>query len=394
MRLLTRYVLFEVLQVFLATLGVLTVLMMMFGVIKEAVDQGLGLIHVAQLIPYVLPNALLFAVPGTILFAVANVYSRMSGSNEIVAIKALGISPVAVLSPILVLAVLLSFFTVWLNDVAVSWGYRGAQQVVLNAVEDIAYGMLTTNRSYQARLFSINVRKVEGRKLIHPTFSFKASGDSPAATITAEEAELHSDPGSGVLSIRCRNGEVNMGGNVIVFPDTFEHQISLDEASMKGSALHSPSHLSLGELPEQTVQQRVAIDKCEQGLAAQAAYLMLTGNFGGLSGNAWATQTRSLQGLRNDLYRLQTEPPRRWANGFSCFCFTLVGATLAMRRKNGDPLGSFFMCFLPVLLVYYPLLVSGVDRAKSGAIPPYAVWLANLIFLLWGCWLLRRVIRY
>src|ERR1051325_743670 len=178
MRLLTRYVLFEVLQVFLVTLGVLTVLMMMFGVIKEAVDQGLGLIHVAQLIPYVLPNALLFAVPGTILFAVANVYSRMSGSNEIVAIKALGISPVAVLSPILVLAVLLSFFTVWLNDVAVSWGYRGAQQVVLNAVEDIAYSMLAAKRSYSGRLFSINVKKVEGKKLVYPTFIFKSGSEA------------------------------------------------------------------------------------------------------------------------------------------------------------------------------------------------------------------------
>jgi hypothetical protein len=26
--------------------------------------------------------------------------------------------------------------------------------------------------------------------------------------------------------------------------------------------------------------------------------------------------------------------------------------------------------------------------------PPYSVWLANLVFLLWGGWLLRRVIRY
>ena len=36
------------------------------------------------------------------------------------------------------------------------------------------------------------------------------------------------------------------------------------------------------------------------------------------------------------------------------------------------------------LLVYYPLLAWGLDRAKSGAINPYLVWVANAIVVLWG----------
>ena len=57
-------------------------------------------------------------------------------------------------------------------------------------------------------------------------------------------------------------------------------------------------------------------------------------------------------------------------------------------------LTSFFLCFGPILLVYYPFLFFGVDRAKAGAINPYAVWLANGVLILWGLWLVRRVIRY
>jgi hypothetical protein len=34
-----------------------------------------------------------------------------------------------------------------------------------------------------------------------------------------------------------------------------------------------------------------------------------------------------------------------------------------------------------------------VSRAKSGAIPPVAVWAGNLLIALWGWWLLRRVVR-
>jgi lipopolysaccharide export system permease protein len=91
---------------------------------------------------------------------------------------------------------------------------------------------------------------------------------------------------------------------------------------------------------------------------------------------------------------MQTEPPRRWANGFSCICFALLGSAMAIRRRNADALTSFFLCFLPILLAYYPVFIWGVDRAKAGAITPYAVWCANVMLAAWGVWLLRRVVRY
>ena len=91
---------------------------------------------------------------------------------------------------------------------------------------------------------------------------------------------------------------------------------------------------------------------------------------------------------------MQTEPPRRWANGFSCLCFALVGTAMAIRMRNADVLTSFCLCFFPILMVYYPLLAFGLDRAKAGEIHPYAVWLANGILVVWGVWLMRRVVRY
>jgi len=87
------------------------------------------------------------------------------------------------------------------------------------------------------------------------------------------------------------------------------------------------------------------------------------------------------------------EPWRRWANGFSCLCFVLVGAPMAIRMRNADFLTSFFLCFLPILLVYYPVFMLGVSRVKSGSLPPPAVWMGNVLVALWGLWLLRSVIR-
>src|SRR5262245_34147358 len=116
MRTLTRYVLSEFCKVFLTTLGSLTLLFLIAGVVKEALDRGLGLGQVLPLIPYLLPNALLFTVPGTSLFAVCLVYGRMSGMNEVVALKSLGISPWEILRPCLFAGFVLSLITVWLND--------------------------------------------------------------------------------------------------------------------------------------------------------------------------------------------------------------------------------------------------------------------------------------
>jgi lipopolysaccharide export system permease protein len=391
MRILTRYVLSEVGHVFLLALVSLTTLIMLVGITKEAMNQGLGLQQMACLIPYLLPSALLYSVPGTILFAVAIVYGRMAGTNEVVAIKSLGISPMVFVWPTILLSIVLSFITVWLNDVAMTWGYYGVQRVVIDGVEDIMYGILRSQHSYTNRGLSIIVKRVEGKTLVNPTFTFPANGDTPPATVTCQEAELRSNPGSGVLTIICRNGTVDVGGTTYNFPNTLEREIPLDEGGQKTTPA---AHTALRDIPEQSVKQRQNIRRFEQLLAAEAGYQILTGDFASLSSGSWEQRAHDLQGEKWQLYRLMTEQPRRWANGFSCLCFALVGTCLAIQLRNSDPLAVFFRCFGLILLVYYPLLMYGVDRAKSGSVTPYMVWLGNLILLAWGLWLLRKVLRY
>src|SRR5690606_2705165 len=99
------------------------------------------------------------------------------------------------------------------------------------------------------------------------------------------------------------------------------------------------------------------------------------------------------QGERR-LTRLHTEPWRRWAEGFNCFFFVLVGAPLAMIAKTSDYWTTFGMCFLPTLLLYYPLFIFGLEQAKDGAIPPYGVWIGNVILGMIGMTLIARVRRY
>lgn len=393
---LTRHLLGELLMVFLVTLAGMTVLMLIVGVAQEAIRQGLGPEPIIKLVPYAMPNALRFAVPGTILFAVCSVYGRMSASNEITAIKSLGISPMRIVTPAFVLAFLVSLVAVWLNDVAVSWGKRGMQRVILHSVEQIAYGMLRTQRSYATRQFSINVKRVDDRKLIRPMICFHSGEHSPTTVLTAQEAELQLDQENGLLNVLLTDGQVTVGDQVkLRFPGkTITHEIPLTEAARRASSGNSASNLPLWRIDAETRAQESEIEHLQQELAVEAAYQMLTGDIAGLTAPEWKSRNARLENARHRLHRLQTVPWRRWANGFSCLFFVMVGAPLAIRMRNRDLWSSFAVCFLPILIVYYPLLAFGVDRAKSGDLPPYSVWLGNVILALAGLWILRRILRY
>jgi lipopolysaccharide export system permease protein len=393
MKILSRYVLSELLQVFLVALGALTLFMLVVGLVKEAQQQGLGMLQIAQLVPYVLPEAMRFAVPGTMLFAVASVFGRMSASNEITALKAAGITPMAAIWPAVGLAVVVSFVSVWLNDIAVSWGRDGVRRVIVSSVEDIIYGRLRQQRSYSTPKLSINVKGVEGRKLIRPTLSFQPGGETAPVTVSAAEAEMRADAKTGTLTITCRNGTLHVGDVKAVFPDTIERVVPLDAVSRKETVSTSPSEIPLAEFPKARADQINLLGQIQQVAAAKVAIGMFTGRLEQTTPVAveWERQQTKLATTR--LNRIIMEPWRRWANGFSCLCFVLVGAPMAIRMRNADFLTSFFLCFLPILVVYYPLFMLGISRVKAGVMPPPAVWMGNVLITLWGLWLLRRVVR-
>jgi lipopolysaccharide export system permease protein len=382
------------LKVFLSTLTVFTFLITLAGVANEAVRQGLGPLTVLRLIPYTLPNALVFALPGTILFSACSVFGRLSASNELTAIKSLGISPAVVIRPALLLAFLVSLGTVWLIDIAFTWGYAGIQRVVLDSAEEIAYSVLRTQRTYRTKQFSICVARVVDRRLLQMTITLDRA-DGETMTMTAREARLRAVPEEDALKLTLTDGSVEIGKKVAFrFQDTYEHMIPLTSQQEREGAAAHPAHMRLCLVGDAAQEQRRRIRLAEESLAGDAAEQLLTGNFAALTDATWSARLRDLDGQRQRLHRLETEPFRRWASGFSCLAFVLVGAPLAIRMRNSDLMTTFGICFLPILIVYYPLFAYGLDRAKNGGLPPYCVWLGNLVCFAIGAWLLRKVRRY
>jgi lipopolysaccharide export system permease protein len=395
MKIITRYIVFEVVKIFFVTAFLLTMMLMVWVLLKEAREQGLDPLRIVRVLPYALPETSRYTIPAAILFAVSCVYGRMSGSNEVVALKSLGISPMVVLWPVYWLAAVLSLTTVWMSEVAVSWGKENMRRQVLEGIEEIAYGMLRTNRSYTASNFSIIVKQVDGRRLIDPTITLQGGANSPSVTLTAAEAELKANLQANLLTIICRQGTLHVDGRArLRFDDTIERAIPLEAACPRSQGDPLPSQLPMGMLTVKRREREGIIEELQQRRAGKEAFALATGDFPAICGAEAADDRHHLDEHRAYWYRVKTEPHRRWSSGFSCLCFVMIGAPLAIWLRNSDVMTSFFACFLPILLIYYPLLAIGVEQSKDGRMPPIAVWLGNLIVAVAGAWLARRVVKF
>ncbi len=377
----TRYVVWEVLKYFVAGLLVLTLVVTVGMGVKEGLAKGLPPVVMLRTMPFMIPEMLGITLPVAMLYSVCTVFGRMAGSNEIVALKSLGISPMAVIAPVLVMSVFLSLTTVGIYELAATWCRPTVQRVVIESIEDIAYGMLRANRSFQAEGFSITVKRVDGRRLIQPTITIASRGNEPAMTLLAEEAELRADYDERLLSIYCRNGEVDVEGHVrLSFTDTQKYVVPFKEPE-------KPVHrdwLATNEIPGHIV----ALKRSLADLEAEFARRVADGQ------PPTEAELAQAHGVQRSIDRLRTEPFRRWSNGFTCFGFVLIGAPVAMMRRNADILTTFFVCFAPILVVYYPLLMLSEDLSTTGKLPPWSFWLGNVAMIGPGLGLLRRVLQH
>lgn len=340
-----------------------------------------------------LPQAMQFAVPATMLLATTSVYGRLSASNEVIACKALGISPWSLAAPTLVLAALTSLGAVALNDLAVSWGRLGVQRVLVESLEEVIYRQLSLHRSYAEGGLQISVQRVIGRRLIHPTVTVQSSGDDGSWKLESRSAEIRSLPDRRTLAVRFEG--INLEGEVnAAIAGDIEREIDLaDLFGEVDGAGRSPSNYALAEIGREQDAADARVEALRRGQTHERLLAMATGDFERLSYASWDPAERSIAGESYRRLRLSVEPYRRWANGFSCLSFVMVGVPMAIWRQKGEFLASFFLCFLPILLVYYPLLMVSVDHAKAGDVPPVVVWLGNAVLAAWGLWMMRRVVR-
>lgn len=119
MRILTKYLLRAHLGPFFFSLSVLTGLLLINTVARrfeELAGKGLPLSVITEVFVLSIPYTLALTFPMSVLVAVLYVFSQLMADNEITALKASGVSLIRLLTPLILIAVMMTGGMIWFND--------------------------------------------------------------------------------------------------------------------------------------------------------------------------------------------------------------------------------------------------------------------------------------
>ena len=123
LKLIDRYVGWQVLLTSTIAVAVLSVVLVLGNIFKQLLEllvkNDTPFEQILTFLAYILPFSLTFTIPWGFLTAVLLVFGKMSAENELIALRANGVSIPRITLPVLVLAVLSVGVCLWINvDVA------------------------------------------------------------------------------------------------------------------------------------------------------------------------------------------------------------------------------------------------------------------------------------
>ncbi|MDR1484588.1 MAG: LptF/LptG family permease [Planctomycetaceae bacterium] len=396
MQTFNRYMIKELIQTFLISLVVMGILFVIVGLVRVAMEKNIPVSQVLQLAPFTMLEMSPIVIPMALLLSTSLFFAKMAGNNEVIALKSLGIPPWRFLLPVMIFGVLVSFVTVWMNELAIQ-GRSGIASVIYHAAEEIILGELRTKHSLTSPDGRLNmlVKGVENRTLIMPSITIKSdSGES--TTIEAQSAQLKIDFEEKELTVALTEVKLNAKDEITYSSDTqiFRRPLAGIMRLPDDNSNLRPSDMRLVDIPR-------AIADCQNDILNKQRIIAFYYAFAATMGaaDAWSNDeilklNKEIESQKRLIERLRVEPPRRWATGFSCICFMFIGAPFAIwlgQRGVSDGFSSFFACFIPILLLYYPLLMFGLQKAKNGSLPADSVWFANICIIFVGIWFMRKI---
>jgi lipopolysaccharide export system permease protein len=320
------------------------------------------------------------------------VYGRIAGDQEITAAKAAGINVLSLLWPAFLLGGLMSISSMILTDQTIPWAVANIQRTVASAMEDIFLDLLRSHHQVtdEKQGFSINVMGVQGKTLIKPTFQYSPQGHSPV-TIQAAKATLEFDLEQRQVVLHLVQASVDVPGHRSGWFQEADYPFPLpDEISEP-----KPRHMSVHAIQKKMNGLGESLAANEEAHASEAGMSLMIGDFNRLIDSEFILSERGQEFDRNEYRKLRTEIFSRFAMSLSCFFFVLVGGPFAILQGRRQFLTSFIMCFLPILLCYYPVALLMMNLCKAGTLDPsYAMWLGNLLLGLAGLHTLWKVLRH
>jgi len=412
---LRRYVIGEVTRAFSLALLTMTAIFVLFMVAAQARDIGLSPSDIAHLVPYVVPSTLPYTIPVSLLFAVTVVYGRLAGDNEVIAVKTAGLSVMTVLWPTIFLATGLSALLLYLSNGWIPSCTHKAKLVLFKDLEDTFYKLLKRDREFNhpGWPFLIKVRDVrdnagdfpskdgiEFQKLmIDATFKHKAKkrvgNNDYDAVIFAKRAVLKFDLPGKLVRVYLEDSEIErlhdadivlINDRVLEIPIPPDSKFGMDK--------------KVQEYTDKEIAKEIA--RYHRLLATERLRQAILGGFAFGTGRIerinWPDVNQAFlqqNELTRKLNELETERQLRLSMAFGSLLFVILGAPVGILFARRDFLSAFISCFVPIIILYYPLMLFGTNLSKEGMLSPvWSLWMGNVLLAILAGFVLPPVIKH
>jgi lipopolysaccharide export system permease protein len=390
-----RMILLELLKIFTLALIALTGLILLAGVISEAMKNGFGPSQIAVIIPLLLPSLLPYTVPTSTLFTTCIVYGRLAADNEILALKAAGIHIIHVVWPAVFLGLVTSAATMYFYLDVIPYSGCLLRNKVVSDVEELLYTMLRRDGYIKhPRLnYVIYVREMHGRKLYDVQFMRRSpDGIGYDVVSRAKEAEMRVDTARKQIDINMQNCYITQKDGSIAFVESRIWPLDFPDLNGDGNKFRAMD-MTWAELSEYEEK----LQKEKQDISRDIDLYHSAFNLN----KARPGDDERLKALLNDrkerdrqIFSIHSEWHLRPALALGCFCFALVGCPVGIWFSKSDYLSAFITCFLPIVIIYYPMMFCMMNMANTGKLPPWmGIYNADAIMLATGWILFRRLAR-
>lgn len=358
---LWRHVIQELLPPTIIGFGVFTFLMLMRSLLQMSrmwIEFGAGLAEVLWAIVYSLPHTVVLTLPMGVLVGGLIAFGRMSSDFEIVALRALGVSLLHLLPPVLIFSTIMWTLTGYLFMVAMPWGNQNLREMAWETMTQRAFAQEFKPRvfhdSFPGMVLYIEDIAEESGEWIG-VFVAKTDVDPPTI-LRAESAVPHIDEINRTTYLELRNGTVvSSAGNaqdvtIMHFEKQTELVWSEAEHSVIGTVGKDARSMTLADLDVAIAEREARGDP------------------------AWD---------------LKVEVHKKYAFPFACIVMGLLSLPLGISTHRQATATGFGVGTV-VIMVYYVLAQNGEALGDAGTVSPWlAMWAGNIfmlgvgLFLLW-----------
>jgi lipopolysaccharide export system permease protein len=356
MSILAKYVCKEFLKILMLCLFIFVVIYLVihfFGRLDNFAEAHVPISRMLPFLMYQIPYIIVEMLPPASLIAVIIMFSLMKKNNEIMALKASGISILKVAQPVIISSLVLSFVLFLFSEIIVPFASARSNKIWRTEVKKQKPGSFygTSHIWYKGSDCIYWIRHFDNEKAImsDPVFYFFDQSFQLVKKI---------DGRSGIW----KNSMWEITDGTIL------------ELAGDGSyrmRRFKKTELNLPETPETFVQEQVKPEEMGYRRLRQFA------------------QRIRAEGYDATSYFVDLDIKVSFP--FVVFFMALIGTPIALTWKKG---GTPVAVSIGILLCFIYLLVFGVSRSLgyAGALPPiFSAWLANGVFFFLGIYLMMRV---